>query len=271
MLTKETLQGVFVPIVTPFDSHGNLDTHSFKKHVKRLVEKGVQGIVVNEMIGESKAIATSELEILITAARKILNDLPLIIGTGLSNTSDTIKKTTWFKSLGADAALVAAPFNNRSSQKGIIQHYQALVEAELPIILNDNPSLTGSSLGMETIKVIMDMNHVIGMKEDTGNIKRYFKLARSLTKPVLCGEDELFFSSLCTGVKGGILASANLDSEQFVQAYKMFRAGKIVEAGQIFDRLLPLIQFLLSEPNPAPLKWLLAERGHIRSDHLRAI
>lgn len=92
MLIQQTLKGVIVPVVTPFDDHGNLDVKSFKEHVKRLVKKGVHGIVVNEMIGESKVIATSELETLIITARKALGIIPLIIGTGLSNTTTIIKK-----------------------------------------------------------------------------------------------------------------------------------------------------------------------------------
>lgn len=160
-------------------------------------------------------------------------------------------------------------YYNRPSQQGIIEHFHALVKAELPVILYDIPHRTGVALNLETVKTIMEMEHVIGLKESTGDIKRLFKLTRSLTKPVLCGEDELFFASLCCGGKGGILASANLDTDQFVQVYELFRAGKIEESSQRFDQLQPLIQFLFSEPNPAPLKWLLSERGYIRSDRLR--
>ncbi|MFC5647680.1 4-hydroxy-tetrahydrodipicolinate synthase [Paenibacillus solisilvae] len=269
MLTEQTLQGVIVPIVTPFNQRGNLDVKSFKELVKRLVSKGIHGLVVNGTTGESPTVEETELETLISTARNEMGEIPLIVGTGSNNTVATVKKNTWVKSLGADAALVVTPYYNRPSQQGIIQHFQALAEADLPIILYDIPHRTGVSLELETVKAIMGMDHVIGLKESSGNIKRAFKLARSLTKPVLCGEDELFFASLCCGGKGGILASANLDSDQFVQVYELFRAGKIEESSQRFDQLLPLIQFLFSEPNPAPLKWLLAERGHIRSDRLR--
>lgn len=269
MLTAQTLQGVIVPVVTPYNRSKILDVKSFKELVKRLSSKGIHGLVVNGTTGESPTVEETELETLITTARHAMGDIPLIVGTGSNSTAATIKKTAWVKSLGADAALVVTPYYNRPSQQGIIEHFQAVGEADLPIILYDIPQRTGVSLDLEMVKTIMGMDHVIGLKESSGNIKRIFKLARSLTKPVLCGEDELFFASLCCGGKGGILASANLDTDQFVQVYELFRAGKIEESSQRFGQLLPLIQFLFSEPNPAPLKWLLAERRHIRSDRLR--
>ncbi|WP_281941224.1 dihydrodipicolinate synthase family protein [Paenibacillus tyrfis] len=97
---------------------------------------------------------------------------------------------------------------------------------------------------LETVKIIMEMEHVIGLKEAPGSIKRMFRLARSMTKPDLYGEDELFFASLCCRAKGGIVASTNLDSEQFVRVYELFRAVKIDDSKQLFHQLLPLVRFL---------------------------
>ncbi|WP_054971694.1 dihydrodipicolinate synthase family protein [Paenibacillus sp. A3] len=272
MLTEDTLRGVMVPVVTPFDHSGELDIRSFEELIRRLVSKGIHGLIINGTIGESPVLESREFEILISAARNAIaasRTIPLIVGTGESNTSAAVRRTAQAKSLGADAALVAAPDSHFLSQQAVIRHFQALAEADLPIILCDPPHRDGFALDLETVKVIMGMEHVIGLKEGTGKIRRMFRLARSMSKPVLCGEDELFFASLCCGAKGGILASANLDSEQFVQVYELFRAGKIDDSSQLFHQLLPLVQFLFSEPTPAPLKWLLTQRGYIRSDRLR--
>ncbi|MEC0208740.1 dihydrodipicolinate synthase family protein [Paenibacillus ehimensis] len=272
MLSEDTLHGVMVPVVTPFDRSGELDIQSFEELIRRLMSKGIHGLIVNGTAGESPMIESSELEILIAAARQAIaasRAIPLIVGIDASNTSATVRRMAQANSLGADAALVAAPDSNLTSQQAVIRHFQALAEADLPMILCDPPRRTGGALDEETVRVIMGMEHVIGLKEGSGNIRRMFRLARSMSKPVLCGEDELFFASLCCGAKGGILASANLDSEQFVQVYELFRAGKIEESHQLFHQLLPLVQFLFSEPTPAPLMWLLSQRGYIRSDRLR--
>ncbi|XOK63661.1 dihydrodipicolinate synthase family protein [Paenibacillus elgii] len=274
MLTEDTLRGVMVPVITPFDHSGELDIRSFEELIRRLVSKGIHGLIVNGTIGESPVLEPREFEILIAAARQAIaatRAIPLIVGTGASNTSAAIRRTAQAKSLGAHAALVAAPDYHLPSQQAVIRHFQALAEVDLPIILCNLPNRTGVALDPETVKIIMGMEHVIGLKEGTGNIRRMFRLARSMSKPVLCGEDKHFFASLCFGAKGGIMASANLDSEQFVQVYELFRAGKIDASYQLFHHLLPLVQFLFSEPTPAPLKWLLTQRGYIRSDRLRLL
>ncbi|OMF69980.1 4-hydroxy-tetrahydrodipicolinate synthase [Paenibacillus glucanolyticus] len=269
MLNEESLRGVMVPIVTPFDEQGYLDIKSFKRLVTRLRNSGIHGLVVNGTTGESPTVGDSELERMIYEARIILEELPLIVGTGSNNTAAAIKKTARAKELGADAALVATPYYNRPSQQGIVYHFLALAETGLPIILYDIPHRTASTLDLHTVKTILKMDHVIGMKDSTGDIKRLFQLTRTQSKPILCGEDDLFYASLCCGSKGGILASANLETQQFVQVYESFRNGKNQEAREQFDSLTPLIQFLFSEPNPAPLKWLLAQNRLIRSDRLR--
>lgn len=274
MLIEDTLRGVMVPVVTPFDHSGELDVRSFEELIRRLVSKGIHGLIVNDTIGESPVLESREFEMLITAAHQAIaatRAIPLIVGTSASNTSAAVRRTVQAKSLGAHAALVTAPDYHFLSQQAVIRHFQALAEAELPIILCNPPHRAGVSLDPETVKIIMGMKHVIGLKEGTGNIRRMFRLARSMSKPLLCGEDKHFFASLCFGAKGGIMASANLDSEQFVQVYELFRAGKIDDSYQLFHQLLPLVQFLFSEPPPAPLKWLLTQRGYIRSDRLRVL
>ncbi|UVI33128.1 dihydrodipicolinate synthase family protein [Paenibacillus spongiae] len=269
MLTEQTLHGVIVPVITPFDRRGNLDVKSFEGLVTHLVDNGVHGLVVNGMTGEAAILKVNELETLITTARKAARRIPVIVGIGSSSTSTAVRRTAWVKSLGADAVLAYGPYYSRPSQQRIIQHFQALAEAELPVIAVDHTSRTRTSMELETVQAIMKMDHVIGLNECIDDITRTYKLARSMTKPVLCGEDELFFASLCGGGKGGILTSANLDSELFVQVYELYRDTKVEEANQLFNQLLPLIQFAFSEPNHASLKWLLTERGHIVSDRLR--
>ncbi|USG66146.1 4-hydroxy-tetrahydrodipicolinate synthase [Brevibacillus ruminantium] len=272
MLTEQDLHGVFVPIVTPFDLEGGLDLDSLSKLVQQFITKGIHGLVVNGTTGESPAIEPDELELIIKSVRNASpasQEIPVIVGTGTNNTASTVKKTIQAKTHGADAALVVTPYYNRPSQQGIIQHFASLAEAGLPIIVYDIPHRTGVSLELDTLRTIMHMAHVIGLKDSTGNVKQVRELTCSISKPVLCGDDELFFDSLCCGATGGILASANVNTDQFIRVFELFKAGKVSDAKLLFDSLLPLVNLLFAEPNPAPLKWFLAEIGHIRSDKLR--
>ncbi|WP_219837262.1 dihydrodipicolinate synthase family protein [Paenibacillus sp. R14(2021)] len=271
MFTEQNLRGVIVPIVTPFDYSGHLDLLSFEEMVSRLVDKGIRGVVVNGTPAESPFVEIGELELLVKSARSALGSVPLIVNTGSSSSAeDAVNQIVWAKSLGVDAVLAAPPVDGLHSQLAIIEHYDALSQARLPVILDDRYRSSHASLTLETIQAIMERPHMVGMNERTADYKRNFKLARTMKKPVLCGDDELFFASLCCGAKGGIVTSANLDSDQFVTVYELYQAGQIEQANELFNRLLPLVQFLTSEPDPAPLRWLLAERGHIRSDQARS-
>ncbi|SFJ35662.1 4-hydroxy-tetrahydrodipicolinate synthase [Paenibacillus sp. UNC496MF] len=269
MLAERALGGVFVPVVTPFDSLGRLDVKSFEALVDRLVRKGVHGLVLNDTLGEAPAAHAGELDALIETARGVAGDLPLLVDAGSGPAAETAKTIARAKSLGADAALVQPPRGFRPSPQAVARHVREAARAGLPIILCDPPFGTGRSLNVETIQALMDLEGIVGLKESSGSIARFLTLARTLAKPILCGADKLFFGAMCYGGKGGILASANVDTEQFVHVHALFRDGQIDAALRSFEQLLPLIRFVHSEPHPGPLKWLLAERGHIRSDRMR--
>lgn len=148
MLIEHALRGVFVAIVTPFDHNGNLDIDSFNKLVQRLIDEGIHGLVFNGTTGESPTIESDELKRLIQTAQQLSSrsrKIPIIVGTGTNNTTTTLNKTKQAKELGADAALVVTPYYNRPSQQGIIQHFQSLEDADLPIIVYDIPHRTGVS------------------------------------------------------------------------------------------------------------------------------
>lgn len=272
MLTSQALKGVFVPVVTPLDHHRKLDAASLDGLVRRLVGKGVHGLIVNGTAGEPPLIESGEFETLIAIARQAIDEtrpVPLIAGTYSNDEASIMQRIAQAKALGADASLVAAPCGAHPSKYGLIRHFQALSGAELPLVLSDTAPYGETCMDLDTLQAIMKMDHIIGLKKSTGNLRHVFQLSRSIPRPILCGEDELFFASLCCGAQGGVVASANLDSDQFVRVYEWFREGKIKESHQAFDQLLPLIEFLLSEPSPAPIKWLLAQRGHIRCDRIR--
>jgi len=269
LLTEQTLQGIIVPIVVPFDQRKKLDMKSFKDLVKRLVSKGVHGIIIQAVIEETSARDANELNTLIITARDIMKEAALIVDIGSTSTNSINKQLLRFKQLGADAALVAPPASKSCSAEQLVTYYDSLTGAGLPIIVHDVSDPSVAALDLTTLQKIMDEPHVIGMVDGSGDVRRTFSLARLASKPVLSGKDELFFGSLCCGARGGIVASANVDSELFVQVYALYKTGVVDAAKQLFDQLLPLVHFIYSEPYPMSLKWLLAQRGHIRSDQLR--
>ncbi|WP_127581849.1 4-hydroxy-tetrahydrodipicolinate synthase [Paenibacillus koleovorans] len=273
MLTAATLQGVYTPVVTPFTTSGELDLRSYRRYVERLVEQGIHGIVVAGTTGESPTLAWEEVERLYSATVEVLDALgrriPVVVGTGTNDTIGTVRRTEQALKLGADAALVVVPYYSRPSAAGIVEHFRLAAETGLPVIAYDIPYRTGVSLSVDTLRNILAIPGVIGLKDSSGGLSNVIELSRTESKPILCGEDFYFFAALCVGASGGMLASSSVRTERFVEMFAQVRSGQAIEAKAVFDELVPLIRLLFQEPNPAPLKWLLARQGMLDSGSLR--
>jgi 4-hydroxy-tetrahydrodipicolinate synthase len=271
VLTEKDISGIFIPLITPFNQKGEIDSISFEHYIQQLPLSDIQGIVLNGTTGESPTVSMNELESIfrIVQARLGSTPIPCLLGTGTNDTAGTIKRTEQAGFLGADAALVVVPYYSRPSQEGIIEHYRQVAQVGVPIMVYDIPGRTGVSLTVDTVRAIFEIEGVVGLKDSTGSVQMVSALSAYDAKPILCGEDLLFYEALLSGASGGMLASANIGTSNFVKVYQLFVAGKHTEAKQLFESLLPLIRLLFKESNPAPLKWLLAQQGKISSDQLR--
>lgn len=273
LLKEKDLQGIYVPIITPFDQEHEVDAASFYNQAYNLFQDEIDGLVVNGTTGESPTITKDELGVLFATAQAARDaahvQVPLIVGTGTNDTLSTVRKTEEAGKLGAEAALVVVPYYNRPSQQGIIEHFRRVARVGVPVILYDVPHRTGVTLELDTVRTILDIDGVIGMKDSTPNIGLVTELTRLGSKPVLCGEDTLLFAALQAGAKGVMSASANVETERFVSFIRSYAQGAYEESREQFEELLPLIRLLFQEPNPAPIKWLLHQQGVIGSGALR--
>ncbi|WP_426448267.1 4-hydroxy-tetrahydrodipicolinate synthase [Paenibacillus sp. S-38] len=273
MLNERDLKGIFVPVVTPFLPNAELDMDSYRNYLGKLVEQEIQGLVINGTTGEAPTVSWEEVAALVHTTRECMagrpNAIPIVIGTGTNDTVSTVKRTEMAGQLGADAVLVVTPYYSRPSQEGILEHFRRVAQVGVPVIAYEVPSRTGVRITADSMKRIMDLNGVIGLKDSSGGTGLLSELTRLGTKPVLCGEDLYFHAMLSQGASGGILASANVNTSAFIQVYRLASEGDLNGARTHFDLLVPLIQRLFQESNPSPLKWLLARQGILSSDTLR--
>lgn len=273
MLEAEQLEGVIVPIVTPFGADGALDHASFERCLGALLQQSIQGIVLNGTTGEAPTVAWEEVETLIRTAKKTMRqarvNLPIIVGTGTHDTRSTVKRTAAAARCGADAALVVTPYYSRPSEAGVLLHYREAAEAGLPVIAYEVPARTGLRLSVDTIRRVLELDGIIGLKDSTPDFELIDSFAGRYPKPILTGDDIRFCAMLKRGAAGGILAAANVRTEAHLNVYRLAKAGRFDEAEAAFDRLIPLIRLLFDESNPAPVKRVLADAGLIDSDTLR--
>jgi 4-hydroxy-tetrahydrodipicolinate synthase len=271
MLKEQEVKGIWVPLITPFNLANEVDHDSYQRYIQELQQCDIQGMVINGTTGESPTVAEQEIKSILDSVRKYRgsNPISLMLGTGTNDTAGTIRRTEQAGLYGVDAALIVVPYYSRPSQEGIIEHYRQIAKVGVPIVVYDIPNRTGVSLTVDTLRTLFEIEGVIGLKDSTGSTQMVSALTRCDSKPILCGEDMFLYEALECGASGGMLASANVETAKFVSFYKLFRSGELVEAKQIFNELLPLIRLLFKESNPAPLKWLLAQKHQIACDHLR--
>jgi len=271
MLSAAELKGIYVPVVTPFLPNGELDLVSYGRYVKHLLETDIDGLVVGGTTGESPTISWEEIEALVLATREARGSrsVPIVVGTGTNSTADTVRRTEMAGRIGADAALVVTPYYSRPSEAGIVEHYRRASRTGVPVIAYEIPVRTGVRLSAGTMRTILDLEGVIGLKDSSGSLNLLQELSRVDTKPVLCGEDSLLSDMLRQGASGGISASANVRTADFIEVYRQAAAGNHAAAESMFYELRPLIEDLFREPNPAPLKWLLARQSLLADDAVR--
>ncbi|SEO97729.1 4-hydroxy-tetrahydrodipicolinate synthase [Paenibacillus sp. OV219] len=274
MLKEENLRGIIVPVVTPFSHDGSIDEISYDRYLMELLNHDIQGLVINGTTGESPTVTWEEVSELVQRTKAIIKSCgkstPVIVGTGTNDTQSTINRTKLAAALGADAALVVVPYYSRPSQAGILEHFRLVAQTGVPIIAYEVPYRTGVRLSADTAAAILAQEGIIGLKDSSGGIELIAALNRlHIVKPVLCGEDAYFLRHLNHGAAGGILAAANLRTEMFIETYRQHRDGHSAQAAKAFDSLIPLIELLFRESNPAPLKWLLSRQCILASATLR--
>lgn len=273
MMNEQQIHGIFIPVITPFSLDHKLDCESYRKYVTHLASHDIQGLVVNGTTGESPTVSWDEVKQMVQITQEVLasmnKTIPIVVGTGTNDTYATVHRTEMAAELGADAAMVVTPYYNRPTQEGIVEHFRTVSRAGLPVLVYEIPARTGSRMTLDTLRRVLDLDGVIGLKDSSGGLDLLLQLTQYETKPVLCGEDAYFHAMLCQGAAGGMLASAHINLQKYVDIYQRFVAGDVNGSRDSFRLLEPVIQQVFAEPAPAPIKWWLAQQQIIATDQLR--
>ncbi len=267
-----SISGVWLPIVTPFNK-GQIDFDSYERLINHYIDAGITGIMANATTGESPVLSDHEQQELLEKTVEFVNHrVPLYWGAGGNSTA---KLTEYLKTItdsGIDGILSVSPYYNRPSQEGIYKHFRALSDSTtLPIIIYNIPYRTGMNMDNKTILKCAEIHNIIGIKDSSGDINQTMELLREAPDhfSIFTGEDALFFLNLVSGGSGGILASAHLNTNMFIDIYNLVKGNNHKKALKIWDKISGVIPFLFKETNPGPIKHLLKKMDLIRSEELR--
>ncbi|MBE6051268.1 MAG: 4-hydroxy-tetrahydrodipicolinate synthase [Clostridium sp.] len=267
-----SIKGIWIPVVTPFKD-GEVDFKSYERLIKRYVDSGVTGIMPLATTGETPTLSEVEYERILEKSMEITEGkISVFVGLGGNNTKAVIEKLKVAEKHKVQGILSVTPYYNRPDQRGIYEHFNNISNnTDLDIILYNIPYRTGRNIENETLIKLAENKNIVGVKDASGNFNQTIDLL--MNKPdnfsVLTGEDLYFYNSLLLGGDGGIMASAHLRTEEFVKVYKLIQNNDYKSALNIWRDISKIIPKLFKEPNPSPIKYLLAKEGLIDSPEVR--
>lgn len=265
--------GSIVAIVTPMDSSGEIDFVNLKKLVEYHINAGTDAIVSVGTTGEAATLSIDEnVKTILKTLEFADGRIPVIAGAGANATSEAIVMTKLLNDSGVAGCLSVVPYYNKPTQEGMFQHFKAIAECtDLPQILYNVPSRTGSDLQPETVGRLAKIKNIVGIKEATGDVSRVAKIKQ------LAGEDFIFLSgddstgleSMKLGGQGVISVTNNIAAADMAKMCHLALNAQFEEAEKINQRLMALHQNLFVESNPIPVKWAAYRLGLIETPTLR--
>lgn len=276
MTLREKLSGAIAPLFTPFTDEGEVDHDSLRRMVRWQLANGSIGISIGGSTGEPSSQTIEERAAAIRTIREELagSDAAFVPGTGSAKLNETLELTAVAQEVGVDAALIITPYYARPTQEALYQWYATVAREfpDLPLIAYNVPSRTAVELAPETFaRLYRDFDNIVGIKETTKDFEHFSRTMH------LAGPDLLMWSGielLCLpliplGGIGFISALSNIAPAAVAETYAAAVAGDWERARELHYGVHPLVDLLFVETNPAPAKWLMAERGLISSGHVR--
>ncbi len=267
------LTGTITALVTPFRNH-EVAYRDLAKLVEYQIKGGVNGLVPVGTTGESPTLSHEEhMEVVRAVIAAARGRVPVIAGTGSNSTHEAVELTQHAHAAGADGMLVVAPYYNQPNQEGLFRHFCAVAEAtDRPIILYSIPGRCGIEIGVGVVERLRARyGHVRWIKEAGGNVDRVDQLKSALGADitVLSGDDSLTLPFMAVGAEGVISVASNLVVREVSQMVRLALANDFTQAARLHRRLYPLFKAVFLDPNPVPIKVLLARAKLIGSPAVR--
>lgn len=262
-------RGAFTALVTPF-ADGQVDVDTLRALVERQIEGGIDGLVPCGTTGESVTLDKAETETVFRAVvEQAKGRVPVIAGVGTNDTQKSIDLSALAKKCGADGLLIVVPYYNKPTQKGMDAHFRAILHAaRMPAMLYNIPGRTGIDLALETFAGLADVEHVVAIKEATGNVVRAQQiLARCGDRfDVLSGDDAITLPMMASGGSGVVSVTANLLPGPVSKVAALMLEGKLAEARELHMKLVTVHESMFIEANPGPVKALMAKAGLLKPE-----
>jgi 4-hydroxy-tetrahydrodipicolinate synthase len=250
--------GSTTAMITPFKGDG-VDYDAFAKFIDWQIEQGTNGLVPCGTTGESATLTHDEHnEVIAFAIKQAAGRVGVMAGTGSNSTREAISMSVTAEKAGADALLIVAPYYNKPTQEGLYQHYKAINDAVgIPVIVYNIPGRSVVNIGDETLKRLIELKNIKGIKDATGDLSRIDAIKPYLPEGFiyLGGDDGYALDFNARGAVGTISVTSNIAPKLVAQMQALSLAGDVAGAQAIQDKLLPLHDAMFCETSPGPVKF----------------
>lgn len=262
------MRGCGTALVTPFHKDGSVDGECFKRLVERQIKNGVKILIPCGTTGEAATMSKDEqldvIKMTIEVAHKL--GAKVIAGTGSNNTAAAIEMTRKVRELGADGALVVAPYYNRPTQEGMYAHFAEIAKSvkKFPIMVYNVPSRTASNISTEIcLRLANDFENIVATKEASGNFSQIMKIIANRPKnfKVFSGDDATTLPLISVGADGLVSVISNELPKETSSMVEKALDGAWTAARKIHYKILPLMEANFVEASPSPCKFVMKEMG----------
>ncbi|MEE0946595.1 MAG: 4-hydroxy-tetrahydrodipicolinate synthase [Acutalibacteraceae bacterium] len=257
-MKKRIFTGAATALVTPMNSDYSVNYKKLEELVEHQISSGIDALVICGTTGEKSTLDYKEhIKVIETAVNKTNGRVPIIAGTGSNDTTYTVELCKDAISCGADAMLMVTPYYNKTSQKGLITHYNYVADRiDSPIILYNVPSRTGVNIAPQTYAQLAEHPNIVATKEANGDLSSIL-LTRSLcgdNLDIYSGNDDQIVPIMSLGGIGVISVLSNIAPKQTHDICFEYFEGNIMSASEKQIYYAQLIKALFSDVNPIPVK-----------------
>jgi 4-hydroxy-tetrahydrodipicolinate synthase len=257
------ISGCLPALVTPF-ANGKVDIKALKRLVDWHIDQGSHGLVPVGTTGESPTLTHDEHDgVVETVVAQVAGRIPVVAGAGSNNTAETVRLVKAAKAAGATATLVVTPYYNKPTQAGLVAHFLAAADCGIDLIIYNIPGRSVVDMTAETMGLLAQHKHIIGVKDATGDLARVPQQRLSCGKDFiqLSGEDATALGFNAHGGVGCISVTANMAPALCAQMQEATLEGNYKLALKITDQLMPLHLATFHEPGLVSAKYGLTKLG----------
>lgn len=257
MVKTPIFKGSCTAVITPFSEHG-IDYERFRKNIDFQFENGTSALVVCGTTGENATLTAGEHDELVRiAVRENRGRMKIIAGVGSNNTDTALKFAENAKTAGADGILMVTPYYNKTTQKGLVEHFTYVADrVDIPMILYNVPSRTGMGITADTCRVLSQHPNINGIKEASGDISLAAEIRGQCGNDlyIWSGNDDCTVPLISLGALGVISVASNIVPAVVSKLCALCLDGDFAGATELYAKYFRLFSGLFIETNPIPVK-----------------